>query len=310
MDRQPTRSNRVVPDRRFDKTQLRASGHGRTVHRDYGAHVLRWRNTAQLLAEMNGEEPLDADDYVKQVFLKWGWIAREVKQHMRILDVGCGQDQPLLYILGSRMNTVPDLYVGVDLNKIAKKSGVKWSRIIDEFDFVTDGQSLIGEFGQFDVATNFEVIEHMGVEDGAKLLLMFYDALKPGGALYLSTPVFDGQAAANHIHEYTVPELQGMIEGAGFVIERRHGTFASKPAIKRAMKERNDEAALEMYERLEGWFGGDVLSTIFAPLYPDASRNNMWVCRKPTADALQAAANIAAMEEEGDEIVLVDPAAE
>jgi 2-polyprenyl-3-methyl-5-hydroxy-6-metoxy-1,4-benzoquinol methylase len=200
--KQATRSKRVVAPRRFDKTQLRASGHGRTVHRDYAAH-----------------------------FFRWGWVARQITQGMKILDVGCGQDQPLLYVLGSRIQTVPELYVGVDLNNIAKKSNVRWSKIYDNFDFVTNGQKLIDQHGPFDRVVNFEVIEHMGTQDGAILLERFHDALRDGGYLYLSTPVFDGMAAANHVHEYTIPELRAAIQGAGFTVEKRIGTFASKPDI-------------------------------------------------------------------------------
>jgi hypothetical protein len=94
--------------------------------------------------------------------------------------------------------------------------------------------------------------------------------------MYLSTPVFDGYRAANHIHEYTIPELQSLIEESGFTVKRRIGTFASKPEIRPSL----DEHERSVYERLEEWFGGDVLSTIFASLHPDQSRNNLWVCER------------------------------
>lgn len=187
----------------------------------------------------------------------------------------------MLYVIGARLNTVPELYVGVDLNRISKKSNVRWAKIYDEFDFVLDGNKLVTEHGKFDKAVCFEVIEHMDVVDGGLLLVQLFNSLKPGGYLYLSTPVFDGMAAANHIHEYTIPELKGYIEEAGFVVEKRIGTFASKPAIVNAMKKSNDTAGLSVYERLEEWFGGDVMSTFISAIYPDASRNNLWVCRKP-----------------------------
>ena len=216
-------------------------------------------------------------------FFRWGWVARQIKQGQSVLDIGCGQDQPLLYILGSRMQTVPDVYVGVDLNSIPKKSHVRWADVLDNYDFVTNGKKLEKYYTPFDVAVCLEVIEHMGTEDGAKLLENISYLLAPGGILYLSTPVFDGQAAANHIHEYTIPELAAAIAGAGFEVKRRIGTFASKPAIRQAAYEARDTAALEVYDRLEQWFGGDVMSTFLAPLYPDASRNNLWVChnRRP-----------------------------
>jgi hypothetical protein len=41
-----------------------------------------------------------------------------------------------------------------------------------------------------------------------------------------------------------------------------------------------DASGLEIYKKLEEWFGGDVMSTIMSANYPDASRNNLWVCKK------------------------------
>lgn len=217
-------------------------------------------------------------------FFRWGWVSRQVKQGESILDVGCGQDLPLLYILGNRIQTVPDLYVGVDLNAIHSKSRIKWADIFDNFDYVTNGKKLFDDrYTPFDKAVCFEVIEHMGVQDGLQLLENIFYSLKPGGLLFLSTPVFDGQAAANHIHEYTIPELNELVVRVGFGVNRRIGTFASKPAIKHAMFDAKDAEGLMIYDRLEEWFGGDVMSTIMASLYPDASRNNLWILQKPAS---------------------------
>jgi SAM-dependent methyltransferase len=265
--RQPTRSKRVTPERRFDRTQLRLSGHGRTVHRDYASHVLRWNFVVNQL------------NYIEDLFTKYGWVHRHVKQGLSILDIGCGQDQPLLYILGARIQTVPEVYVGVDLNPIKNKSRVRWADVLDQFDFVNNWKKLEDDYTPFDVAVCFEVIEHMSVEDGDRLLAGIFGLLRPGGVAYLSTPVFDGLAAANHIHEYTIPELRQHIEGAGFRVLERYGTFASKPAIKAAMGGKPEQ--VELYNRLEKWFGGEVMSVLLAPLYPDHSRNNLWVIQKP-----------------------------
>jgi 2-polyprenyl-3-methyl-5-hydroxy-6-metoxy-1,4-benzoquinol methylase len=270
MERQPTRSKRIREERRFDKTQLRRAGHGRSVHRDYLAHALRWRFVA-----------LDIDRYVEDVALRYGWVAHEVKQNMSILDVGCGQDQPLLYVLGARMQTVPDAYLGIDLNRIAKKSTVRWAEVWDEFNFVDNWPTVLTRYTPFDVAVCLEVVEHMAPADGARLLEGLFGCLREGGALYLSTPVFNGMAAANHVFEYTAQELFNTITNVGFTVERRYGTFASKPDILDAMHRAQDAAAIDVYNRLSKWFGGDVLACVMAPLYADASRNILWVCRKP-----------------------------
>jgi 2-polyprenyl-3-methyl-5-hydroxy-6-metoxy-1,4-benzoquinol methylase len=297
VERQPTRSKRVVADRRFDKTQLRARGHGRTVHRDYAAHAFRWNFTAHYIQDLANikialdslnvmctaattQEELDRimklESYIEDIFLKYGWVQRHVKQGLKILDVGCGQDQPLLYVLGARMPTVPELYVGVDLNRIGKKSQVRWAKIHDELDFTNHTNWLLTTYGEFDLVTCFEVIEHMQVEDGAKLLRGIHKMLEPGGRLFLSTPVFNGSAAANHCHEWTIPELWNELETQGFSILHRYGTFASKYDIYGVLSKEQQAT----YDKLERYYGNDILSCMYAPLYPDQSRNNLWICSR------------------------------
>jgi len=445
--RQPTRSRRVLEDRQFDKTQLRMSGHGRIIHRDMGAHALRWNHVANVIGKqqfliygswlagladgescfslkvnyhddnkrekfiqflfsiglreddqdtlvlaqmlmngigniipsqdkrttnakplmiwtvckkdeiaivvdffrrfpLHGKKLIDFDVwstafdqfyverkdksqgdkisdelfkkmktaqnllensrlyetwkhqqnqfnaclmapegpalyYLKEIQLKYGWVSKHLQQGLSILDVGCGQDQNLLHVLQARIQTIPSRYLGIDLNKIAKKPQIKWAKIWDEFNFVDRWKEVLQQNKPFDVAVCFEVIEHMMPEDGTKLLTGIYNCLKPGGVCYLSTPVFNGFAAVNHCHEYTIMELQVKIKQVKFIIKQRIGTFASKPAIKKAMKEANDVSGLNVYESLENWLGSEVLACFMAPLYPDASRNNCWLLQKP-----------------------------
>lgn len=249
---QPTRSGKKKPSRRFDRTQLKSSHHGRYVHRDYAAH-----------------------------FFRWGWVSRHIERGARILDVGCGQELPLMWVLSGNMSLIPSQYVGVDLNNVEFDGSPKWATVVDNWSFVDKYRELAEvrppEFSEgFDYVTNFEVIEHMMPEDGEKLLQGFGYWLKPKGRVFLSTPVFDGHAAVNHVHEYTVTELQSLIESVGFKIEARYGTFASANAIKKSASAED----LEIWEKLSDFYGGDVMSTFLAPLYPDSSRNNLWVLSK------------------------------
>ena len=238
---QPTRSGRTRPARRFDKTQLKAAHYGYNVHRDYAAH-----------------------------FFRWGFINKNRAYGRRILDVGCGQDQPLLRVLMGNKSLIPAEYHGVDLNNQPEKAICPaWATIFWEFDFTADFVELKGPY---DTITCFEVIEHMEVEDGETLLSNIKALMDVRSTLYLSTPVFNGAAAVNHVHEYTIEELQDLIEAVGLKVRKRWGTFASKPEIVRAM---NPEE-LTIYQSLEKYYGGEVMSVMFAPLYPDYSRNNLW----------------------------------
>lgn len=255
------RKTKSRDDRDYDTTQLHEAGHGRTLHRDYSAH-----------------------------FWRWSFARRFITAKHNVLEVGCGEDKPLSKILTGGAAAHVGHYTGVDLNKL-KPSNRQRLSFHGEFNFVERWKELLkgDKAGGYDVVVNYEVIEHMKVEHGAKLLKAMFACLKPGGVLLLSTPVYDGvRHAANHIHEYTVPELQKAIEKAGFEVERRFGTFMD---IKHIGKELPSDAnfdpaalrgAIAMVKRcLSEYFDNDAISNIFGPLHPDHARNNLWVCRRP-----------------------------
>jgi len=254
--------------RDYDTTQLREAGHGRTLHRDYSAH-----------------------------FFRWSFARRFISAKDNVLEVGCGEDKPLSKILTGGAAAHVGHYTGVDLNKL-KPSNSQRLTFIGEFNFVERWKELLkGDNGKgFDVVVNYEVIEHMKVEHGVKLLKAMHAALKPGGVLLLSTPVYDGKRhAANHIHEYTVSELQKYIEKAGFKVEDRFGTFMDIKHIGKGKNIRNgtggefvvnnefNKYIMAVKNALSRYFDNDAISNIFGPLYPDDARNNLWVCRKPGA---------------------------
>jgi hypothetical protein len=88
--------------------------------------------------------------------------------------------------------------------------------------------------------------------------------------------------AANHINEMDVPTLQKHIEKAGFKVRRRYGTFMDIKHIGKAETDRAPrEAILTVRRALEEYFDNDMISNIFGPLYPDHSRNNLWIIDRP-----------------------------
>lgn len=215
-------------------------------------------------------------------FFRWSFARRYITAKDSVLEVGCGEEKPLYRILTGGAAAHVKNYVGVDLNKL-KPSNSKKITFYGEFDFTARHGELIEEFGEFDVCVNYEVIEHMPVEDGKKLLRGMFNCLRQGGTLLLSTPCYDGvRHAANHIHEYFVDELQNYIEGAGFEVIERFGTFMDIKHIGKAESSRaSKEAIKEVSEALKVYFDNDAISNIFGPLYEDSARNNLWVCRKP-----------------------------
>ena len=245
------RREKARDDRDYDTTQLHEAGHGRTLHRDYSAH-----------------------------FWRWSFARRFINVKHKVLEVGCGEDKPLSKILTGGAAPHVGYYTGVDLNKI-KPSNSQRLTFHGEFNFVERHKEL--GLGSYDVVVHYEVIEHMKVEHGAKLLKACHAMLKPGGMMLMSTPCYDGKRhAANHIHEYTVPELQKATEKAGFKVEQRFGTFMDIKHIgKTGIDQAGDDKSIRVvYSALQQYYDNDALSCFFAPLYPDHARNNLWVCKK------------------------------
>lgn len=237
--------------RQFDKTSLHAHVQGYQVHRDYAAH-----------------------------FFRWGWVSRRwITPATRVLDIGCGPDAALVRVLSYKANGIPKSYLGVDLNRLPEGSmpGFRWCQFIGEFNFSKDWKKLARD--SFDIITCFEVVEHMHAPAMRQLLRGALNLLAPSGRMILSTPVFNGKMAKNHLNEMTVAGLQKELEKAGWAIVKRYGTFMSDGDRKRvATPEQN-----ALVEQLKEYYSTDVLACFLAPLYPDSSRNNLWVC----ADAFE-----------------------
>lgn len=237
-----------VGDKEYNLTQLKANSHGLQLHRDYSAH-----------------------------FFRWSFARRFVNKGDHVLDVGCGQEIPFFRVITSKLGaTRPASYTGVDMNRSIKTPKSKNIDVTIHAGFnMIEGWEQLNQ-GFYDVITCLEVIEHMSKEDGVRLLKILARLVKPKtGLVFLSTPVFNGSAAKNHIHEYTINELQGCIEAAGFTVNQRYGTFMNIREFK-FMKPEFQYVA----KNLSKYYDNDALSCIFAPANPNLSRNNIWLLGK------------------------------
>lgn len=229
----------------FDMTSLHENVHGDFVHRDYAAHYFRWS------------------------------FAHVFCPGKRVLDAGCGSDAPLPRVFIQGKAYVPELYVGVDIGPIKKKVGQKWARFFEKTNFIEAQPQIVNEFGGFDVAVSFEVLEHLPPDQAIPYLHAIRASVYAGGTLLLSTPVFNGKAARNHVKEYTAEEVRALIEASGFQVVDRFGTFASWNDVMAQA----DPHEKELVKELARFHSKEVLACFLAPKYPDASRNNVWVCR-------------------------------
>lgn len=238
------------PNREYDNTSLKVDRFW-GVHRDYAAHYFRW-----------------------------GFVFRFVNKKSRILDLGCGTEAPMARVISrsNQLNAMPAWYEGVDMCKLGDSSAVigrkvGWAHFRGNFNFAERWREI---GGKFNLITCLEVVEHMKMVHVRKLLRGALELLAPGGLFVLSTPVFNGKMAANHINEMTVDTLQSELEYAGWSVERRFGTFMSDGDRKKCATP--EESAL--CERLKEYYSGEVVATFLAPLYPDHSRNCVWMLRK------------------------------
>lgn len=205
---------------------------------------------------------------------RWSFAQRYIKKGMKVLDVGCGPRPAIPKLLCPYFSNVPDEYHGVDIKNIDPLSTFSWVTFHSKFDATK--KNALKKLGSFDVVINLEVFEHMKPIYGLRMLREIKAAMTDSGALFFSTPVFNGKKARRHIREYTVMEMEKIFMKLGFCIERRFGTFVSWPDLKRVMS----TGEYELCNELREYHCDEVMACFLAPKYPDIARNNFWILRK------------------------------
>ena len=253
----------------FDRTDLdipKALERG-MIHRDYVAHCFRWSYVKKFLSagDKTWGYPVDNTGHYYR------------KNNAHILDVGCGEDLMLYKTLNST-RMIPQSYTGVDINKLITPKGFEGSRLKPTLLGETDFCSIEHLDTQPNIVVSFEVLEHVPNEYAREMIKHMYKLSSDNAYMIISTPVLSEKygMAKNHINEMTRAELKTFIENAGWNIEENFGTFAGQYDMFKFMTKEDQE----LYNRISKYYDSAVMSTIFAPLYPEHSRNNIWVCSK------------------------------
>lgn len=216
-------------------------------------------------------------------YLRWTYVLNIDEIGMKILDVGCGSGN--MYELFYRNRFSPKRYVGVDVRpRTIKLNKEKFPKAEFECVDAAHPKSYL-PIDDWDIIACFEMLEHVGKKNVPIVLKHIHETANTNTIVLLSTPNYDSKVgpAENHmiageVGEMTVDELGEMIDDAGFVIVAYYGTFASKKDIMPEIVK--DPELKRLYDSFHEYYDSNLMSVIFAPLFPRQSRNVLWVLRK------------------------------
>jgi len=139
---------------------------------------------------------------------------RVTDRRPRILDVGCGTGANLLML--SQYGDAEGVDISEDALAFCRERGLEKVKL-------GAGEELPYDDGTFDLVTALDVVEHM--DDDLAGLREMRRVLRPGGRVLLFVPTFMflwgvQDDVSNHRRRYRLPELQRVLEQAGFEIER------------------------------------------------------------------------------------------
>lgn len=225
-------------------------------------------------------------------FLRWSHILREMKIGDTVTDFGCGNGNLLEVLYRNRFKAA--LYTGIDIRKktveaaAEKFSSVEWAKFVVG-DLVKMSPARVKEIAPpAKHVCSFEVMEHVGKQNADKFLKNFAACGDENSVFYLSTPNYDEKvgAAGNHTYdsgdgkgvqpqEFTHAELTKALS-KHFEIVKKYGTFASQKDYKKLLT----PAQKEVFDAIGEYYDSNLVSVIFAPLFPEQSRNTMWILKK------------------------------
>lgn len=226
-------------------------------------------------------------------------VLYEKQEGNKILDLGCSGGVFLQYYLelARSPSTRNPFYVGVDFDStyLEKFAAIKynWSTSVQEKVHLELGdvsksktfKKLFSEYGKFNVCLAFEVIEHFDEELSVQFLKNIHRILEDDGVLLLSTPIHYNpdeplHYPEEHFFEFMHDDLVQALSKAGFVVKNEIGNHLDAHHLKRYIRE-NDPEAWALYKRFAGkHLHGSWLNSMFALLYPEATKNIILVCVK------------------------------
>lgn len=249
-------------------------------------------NTTDLLPNQAFERHVFHRDQFAH-YLRWTHILKEAKIGESIVDFGCGQANLLEVLYRNKFKQKS--YIGIDIReKTIEQAKEKFRKVDWAQFFVADLVHPHIDLSQFngDKVCCFEVLEHVGKQNADRFLEGFKACGNNNATYYLSTPNYDPSvgAAGNHtydsgdgrgvdVQEFDHWELEAILK-KHFQIIKKFGTFASAKDYKPLM----NSWQREMYNALKDYYDSNLISNIMAPMFPDDSRNTLWVMKRKSDD--------------------------
>ena len=165
---------------------------------------------------------------------------------------------------------------------------------LHEYVRVDDGK-VVDTYRLPNVLTCFECLEHVTPAHCRRLLQHMLEVTAVDCHYFISTPCWNSTSAENHINEVSFQALGTLLEDVGFKVEGMYGTFASISDYKDELSNvktyfYNGKGELEsvstdlrhIFGALRNYYDTNILAIIFAPLFPDKSRNCLWHLTRAT----------------------------
>ena len=210
-------------------------------------------------------------------YFRFLFVTRWLKPNKLLIDVGCGRGWLMDLIYRNRFQVS---YIGIDLSEAslrhASKKNFKYPRMLIKSNCL----SLNLHSAIADYVVCLETIEHNNKEDGQSIIEECLRILKPGGLLFISTPIRKGSRKVfpkDHIYEWEYYELSNYLEENCLEIIRVFGCFGKKTEIVDSL----DPIEKQLYTKYSEYFSWHVLSPFFSVLHPEVSQGAIWLCKKP-----------------------------
>lgn len=143
---------------------------------------------------------------------RYKFVAKMIKASDRVLEVGSGSGLGSLFL-----GQFADSVLGIDVKGVEVDEARNLNQRDNVAFEVADLFDLRDESG-FDVVVSLDVIEHLSVEEGRRLLKAKRQLLRPGGMLIVGTPSIWSYpyqspiSQASHVNCYDLPDLVELVD--------------------------------------------------------------------------------------------------